>query len=714
MPHDLLPPFVLKDGETFAMLDARGEIRPETHPDSGVYHRGCRQVSRLELRLWDRPPAVLSASERGEIGVHISHLSNDDGSVHLERTSVLTPTAFLQQMRFTSYADRVLQVPITLQVDADFRDIFEVRGLQRARRGLTVRSCSQEGLEAVYSGLDGCDRSTRLRLSAAPERVEESRVELRLDLEPRCPRRLCPALELLPAVEPEEESPEQAFDVALEAKISRFREARRLAASVSSDNPAFNSWINRCYADVHVLASQLEHGLYPYSGVPWFSCPFGRDGLITARQLLLFEPRLARGVLGFLAEHQASHLDPACDAEPGKILHEARLGEMAALGEVPFACYYGSVDATPLFVILAGHYLLRSGDRNFIGALRPALQEAMAWIRRAEARDPRGFLHYRCATQGGLRNQGWKDSDDAIHHADGRLAEGSIALCEVQAYVYGARSALAHIERSFGNGDEAERLLEEARALRRRFQQTFWCERLGTFALALDGDGRPCEVRSSNAGHCLWTGIANRDEAASITRQLLSPTSFNGWGVRTLNEREARYNPMSYHNGSVWPHDNALIGLGLARYGHTAEAMRILMGLFDTAKALPLLRLPKLLCGFPRLEEEGPTLYPVALQSPGLGQRCPVRAPGGDHGHGRGPRPEQRPHAGAVAQSGAARADQSPGDRWPAAWRGGHRPAAGAWRARHRRAGEAANPGRGCGGAQVSETPQGEPLTLSP
>jgi glycogen debranching enzyme len=404
--------------------------------------------------------------------------------------------------------------------------------------------------------------------------VEESRVELRLDLEPRCPR--------------------------------------RLAASVSNDNPAFNSWINRCYTDVHVLASQLEHGLYPYAGVPWFSCPFGRDGLITARQLLLFEPRLARGVLGFLAEHQASHLDPACDAEPGKILHDARLGEMAALGEVPFACYYGSVDATPLFVILAGHYLLRSGDRNFIGALRPALQEAMAWIRRAEARDPRGFLNYRCATQGGLRNQGWKDSDDAIHHADGRLAEGSIALCEVQAYVYGASSALAHIERSFGNGDEAERLLEEARALRRRFQQTFWCERLGTFALALDGDGRPCEVRSSNADHCLWTGIANRDEAASITRQLLSPTSFNGSGVRTLDEREARYNPMSHHNGSVWPHDNALIGLGLARYGHTAEAMRILMGLFDTAKALPLLRLPKLLCGFPRQEEEGPTLYPVA------------------------------------------------------------------------------------------------------
>lgn len=612
MPHDQLPPFVLKDGETFAMLDARGGIRPETHPESGVYHRGCRQVSRLELRLWNTLPAVLSASERGEMGVHISHLSHADGSLHLERTSVLRPGGFLQQIRFTSFAERALRIPITLEVDADFRDIFEVRGVRRSRRGVTVRRCNRDGLEAVYSGLDGCDRHTRVRLSGPLLAVEENRVELLLELEPRCPRRLCLVLALQDAAEPEERTPEQAFDSALEATISRFREARRLAATVSSDNPAFNSWINRCYADVHLLASQLEHGLYPYAGVPWFSCPFGRDGLITARQLLLFEPRLARGVLGFLAEHQASHEDPAWDAEPGKVLHEARLGEMAALGEVPFARYYGSVDATPLFLILAGDYLLRSGDIAFIADLRPALQEAMAWIRRAEARDPRGFLSYLCAAQGGLRNQGWKDSDDAIHHADGRLAAGSIALCEVQAYAYGARRSLAHIERSFGNGDAAERLLEEARALRRRFQQAFWCERLGTFALALDGDGRACEVRGSNAGHCLWTGIANREEAAAIARQLLSPTSFNGWGVRTLDEREARYNPMSYHNGSVWPHDNAVVGLGLARYGHTAEAMRILMGLFDTAKALPLFRLPELFCGFPREPEQGPTLYPVA------------------------------------------------------------------------------------------------------
>jgi glycogen debranching enzyme len=240
------------------------------------------------------------------------------------------------------------------------------------------------------------------------------------------------------------------------------------------------------------------------------------------------------------------------------------------------------------------------------------LDAAMAWIRQAESREKDGFLRYSRAAQGGLRNQGWKDSDDAVHHADGRLAEGSIALCEVQAYSYGARLAMAAIQRQWGNRAEADQLLAEAAMLRRRFEKAFWCEEIGTYALAIDGAGQPCCVRSSNAGHCLWTGIASPEAASSIARQLLGPSFFNGWGIRTLDEREARYNPMSYHNGSVWPHDNALIGLGLARYGRTADAMRIFSGLFDTARAMPMLRLPELFCGLPRRDDEGPTLYPVA------------------------------------------------------------------------------------------------------
>ncbi|MBD2718398.1 MULTISPECIES: glycogen debranching N-terminal domain-containing protein [unclassified Synechococcus] len=614
---DPLPPYVLKNEETFAILDSRGEICPELQHDTGIYFRGTRHVSRLQVLLWNRPPVVLGATERGAVGVLVSHLSNnEDGAggsaamtLHLERSTVLTATAFLQQFCFTSYEEKPIQIPLSVRLDADFRDIFEVRGYKRLQRGRIVQG-GPGTLALTYRGLDGEDRLTVLRLSDPVQDVDGDHVALVLTLEPRQTRRLYLVLDFQPTDQPL--GAEQHYSAAMTATIEWFRDARRSAASVITDSPAFNSWLMRSFSDVHLLASRVEDGLYPYAGIPWFSCPFGRDGLITARQMLMVEPRLARGVLGYLASNQALVEDPAHDEEPGKILHEARLGEMAALGEVPFASYYGAVDSTPLFLMLAGDYLRRSDDRDFIAGLLPELEAAMAWIRRAEASSADGFVHYRRASQGGLRNQGWKDSDDAIHHADGRLAEGSIALCEVQAYVYGARRAYASILERLDRTSEAHGLLEEAAALKRRFHQAFWTPSIDSYALALDGSGEPCQVRASNAGHCLLTGIASPQAAAAIARRLMAPSSFNGWGIRTLDERERRYNPMSYHNGSVWPHDNALIAMGLARYGHRSEALQILTGMFETACALPMYRLPELFCGFQRREEEGPTSYPVA------------------------------------------------------------------------------------------------------
>ena len=620
MSHDPLPPFVLKDGETFAMLDGRGEIHPATHPDSGLFHRGTRHLSRLQLLVAHRPPTVLSATERGEIGLHVSHLSNGDagdaapsrGSLHLERSTLVCGGACLQQLSFTSFEPLPLRLPLLLRLDADFRDIFEVRGISRTRRGEVESQAVAGGLLFTYAGLDGELRRTLMQIGGAPLERGSHQVAIELELEPRRTRRLCLVIDCHPEGEGASASPEERFDQALATSLHRYEDARRLAARVDTDNPALNSWIRRSASDVHLLASPVAGGLYPYAGVPWFSCPFGRDGLITARQMLLVEPRLARGVLGYLAEHQARSHDPSRDAEPGKVLHEARLGEMAALAEVPFGQYYGSVDATPLFVMLAGDYFERSADQAFVRELLPALEAAIAWIQAAEARAADGFLRYLCAAHGGLRNQGWKDSDDAVHHADGRLAIGSIALCEVQAYAYGARRAMARILRGFGRHGAAEALREEAEQVQQRFHAAFWCESIGTYALALDGEGQPCAVRTSNAGHCLLTGIAPPAAAASVARQLMAPSSFNGWGVRSLDERELRYNPMSYHNGSVWPHDNGLIALGLARYGHTAATTQLFMGLFDTARMMPMFRLPELFCGFPRREDEEPTHYPVA------------------------------------------------------------------------------------------------------
>jgi glycogen debranching enzyme len=619
---------VLKQGDTFAVCDHYGDIRVHGLGEQGLYHRGTRFLSRLELVLGAQHPLFLGSTVKQGNDVMVVDLTNPDtplvgdgaarsdaallprGTLHVFRARFLWDGSCHERIQIANHGLVAVRFALAVGFDADFADVFEVRGTIRARRGRVLPA--QVGDDTVvlgYVGLDGVARHTRVGFDPAPAALSASEARFDLRLEPQSMQTVSLVVGCGTQESPAAATPHDEAWTAAQASHAGAHQGR---ARVVTSNEAFNQWLDRSLSDLQMMMTETRHGPYPYAGVPWFSTPFGRDGILTALEMLWMEPAVARGVLAFLAAHQARESRPGQDAEPGKILHEAREGEMAALGEVPFGQYYGSVDATPLFVALAAAYHERTGDRAFVERLWPHVDRALGWMDHHGDLDGDGFVEYARRSADGLQNQGWKDSHDSVFHADGSLAAGPIALCEVQAYVYAARLGAARLATVLGLGDRARELLAEAEGLRRAFEERFWAEELGTYALALDGEKRPCLVRTSNAGHALFAGIAGRERALRTARALLGDTSFSGWGVRTVDACERRYNPMSYHNGSIWPHDNALVAAGLGRYGMKDGMLRILDGLFDASGFMQLRRMPELFCGFKRRPGEGPTLYPVA------------------------------------------------------------------------------------------------------
>ncbi|HYS83856.1 MAG TPA: amylo-alpha-1,6-glucosidase [Bradyrhizobium sp.] len=614
------PRRALKHDDTFVVLDSHGDIGASAGGPDGLFNADTRYLARLELVLDGVQPLLLGSNLRDDNSALTVDLTNPDvyrnerivlqkDMLHIVRTIFLWRGTAYQRIGLQNHGEGIASFDLTLLFDNDFADLFEVRGERRLRRGIgSSKVLGPADVALEYSGLDGKPRSTALQFDPRPTRLAVNAATFHLDLAPQQASSLfvSVACNKPAALKP------APFFRGLLAHRREMRQSTSGATSIETSNNIFNEVLCQSMADLNMLMTETPQGRYPYAGIPWYSTTFGRDGLITALQMLWIDPRVARGVLKRLAFYQAKSIDPLADAEPGKILHEMRGGEMAALREVPFAQYYGSVDATPLFVLLAGLYVERTGDDETLAELWPAIEAALRWIDGAGDPDQDGFVEYQRASEQGLANQGWKDSYDAIFHADGPLAEGYIALSEVQAYVFAGKHLAARCALRLGLVDRARQLEADAQRLAERFEEAFWCDDLGTYALALDGAKQPCKVRTSNAGQLLFTGIARHDRARMVAADLMRPHFFTGWGIRTVARGEARYNPMSYHNGSIWPHDNALIALGLARYGLKQSVEHVFKGLFDAASYMDLRRLPELFCGFQRERRRGPTLYPVA------------------------------------------------------------------------------------------------------
>ncbi len=612
---------VLKEGDTFAVFDRYGDISPLGRGEQGLYHESTRFLSRLELRLGSSRPLLLESTVHSDNSQLTADLTNPDinineglllkrGTIHLFRQKFLLKGTCFERFRLLNHGMDEVELPFILYFGADFTDLFEVRGMSRERRGEIFPPEVDGGSARLkYSGVDGVVRTLHVEPSFRPDSLTGSQLALPIKLAPH------QQTEMMVTYRCETGGrvfPRTTFGHALREIEEQTRAIKANFCSMETSNEQFNDLLRRSVADTQMLITDTPHGPYPYAGVPWYSTVFGRDGIITALECLWVNPHIAQGVLGYLADTQSEEDDPERDAEPGKILHETRIGEMAAAGEIPFGRYYGSVDSTPLFVMLAGAYYQRTADRDFISRLWPNIERALEWIDSYGDKDGDGFVEYIRRSKRGLSNQGWKDSPDSIMHSDGKKAGGPIALCEVQGYVYAAKRAAAEIASLLGFGSRAELLRRQAKALRRNFGKSFWMPELNTYAIALDGGKNQCRVKSSNPGHCLYSKIAEREHAKKIVEGMLSDEMFTGWGIRTLSSSETRYNPMSYHNGSVWPHDNAITGAGFANYGFREQAAAVLTSLFEVSRFIELSRLPELFCGFHKRPAQGPVRYPVA------------------------------------------------------------------------------------------------------
>jgi len=618
------PLWSTKEGEMFLFADAEGNLDSDKALGAGLYYKDCRFLSDYMLKVDSRDPLLLSTSADRAYMSHIDVANQDlytddgevtalQGTINIRRTRVINGRLY-ERIRVRNYNETPVDLTIELSFGTDFADVFEVRGLQRTTRGkMAVPKADKGSAVFAYVGEDGVFRQTRIVFELPPTEVavQDDRViaSWRVSLERG-------EAEVIPIViEPRldgRHGPAKPFDLAVQELRRSYEEWERSCTRIWTDNELYNSLLVRGMRDLRALRTPTRGGEVMAAGIPWFVAPFGRDALMACHQTLMLNPELSQTTLRALAAYQAEEVDEWRDAQPGKILHELRQGELAGAHIIPHTPYYGSVDSTPLWLLLLGTYYRWTGDLAFCREMLPHAERALAWVDEYGDLDGDGFVEYQRSSPRGLANQGWKDSHNSVVHADGTLAEGPIALAEVQGYVYLAKWRIAEVLDALGQADRGEALRREATELKARFNERFWVEDERFFAMALDGRKRQVTTVTSNPAHCLYCDIVDHDKAGEMARRLLAPDMFSGWGIRTMSRSSVAYNPMSYHNGSIWPHDNAFIGAGLKRFGHSKATNRVATALFDMAVNVDLMRLPELFCGFTRRAPNRPVAYPVA------------------------------------------------------------------------------------------------------
>jgi glycogen debranching enzyme len=614
----------LKQDDCFGLFNEIGDIDAESRSEAGLYRNGVRHLSQLTLTVASLRPLLLSVEPRDDNVLLTVNLTNPDirgeggrvvlprGTLHIARTRFIWAGVCHEKIRVRNFSLQPVNAELVIRFGSDFENILDVRSQRRVQAGhARFERVERNSVTQGCLGADEVTRETLVDCHTAPDVLTSDSLRYRMEIGSRGEKTISIAIGCSSVNHPARIS---SFTRSLASAEDLARTEGRPSCQITSSDAAFNSWLRRSAADLGMMRTLTPQGRIPTAGLPWLDAPFGRDAIIAALQSLWLWPGIARNVLQYLAATQSTEHFAASGAEPGKILDEARGGDIAP--------NYAGVDTTPLFVMLAGAYFARTADLEFIRELWPSIAQALTWIDVYGDVDGDGFIetHVRA---GSPPQHGWKSSPDAIFHADGNLATGPLALCEVQGYVYAAKLGAARIARSLGDLPRAITLVEAAQALQAHFNTAFWCEDIETYALALDGDKQPCRVRTSNAGHCLFTGIAHAERARQVVAGFGDEQFFSGWGVRTVAEGELRFNPMGYHSGAIWPHDNAMLAAGAARYDDKAFALRIMNAQFEAARHFDLLRLPELFCGFKRRGREVPMQFPVAC-SP---HACSAAAP---------------------------------------------------------------------------------------